>query len=52
MPSRTFAVKTAALATLAALAAWQGAAIIRAHDIAATRDALRIANALRPTTQP
>ncbi|MFC0035415.1 dihydropteroate synthase [Cardiobacterium valvarum] len=38
--------------SLAALAAWQGAAIIRAHDIAATRDALRIANALRPTTQP
>ena len=37
--------------SLAALAAWQGAAIIRAHDIAATRDALRIANALRPTTQ-
>lgn len=38
--------------SLAALAAWQGAAIIRAHDIAATRDALRIANALRPATQP
>ena len=38
--------------SLAALAAWQGAVIIRAHDIAATRDALRIANALRPTTQP
>ena len=38
--------------SLAALAARQGAAIIRAHDIAATRDALRIANALRPTTQP
>ena len=37
--------------SLATLAAWQGAAIIRAHDIAATRDALRIANALRPTTQ-
>ncbi|WP_298639629.1 dihydropteroate synthase [uncultured Cardiobacterium sp.] len=38
--------------SLATLAAWQGAAIIRAHDIAATRDALRIADALRPTTQP
>ena len=38
--------------SLAALAAWRGAAIIRAHDIAATRDALRIVNALRPTTQP
>ena len=38
--------------SLAALAAWQGAAIIRAHDIAATRDALRIADALRPTAQP
>ena len=33
--------------TLAALAAWQGADIVRVHDVAATRDALRITAALR-----
>ena len=33
--------------TLAALAAWQGADIVRVHDVAATRDALRITTALR-----
>jgi dihydropteroate synthase len=32
--------------TLAALAAWQGADIVRVHDVAATRDALRITTAL------
>jgi dihydropteroate synthase len=32
---------------LATLAAWQGAAIIRAHDVAGTVDALRIVAALR-----
>jgi len=35
-------------AVLAAYAVQQGAAIIRAHNVAATRDALRIAHALRP----
>ena len=33
--------------TLATLAAWQGADIVRVHDVAATRDALRITAALR-----
>ncbi len=32
---------------LACLAVWQGAAIIRAHDVAATMDAIRICNAVR-----
>ena len=33
--------------TLAALAAWQGADIVRVHDVATTRDALHITAALR-----
>ena len=32
---------------MAAIAAWSGASIIRAHDIAETKDALRVAAALR-----
>lgn len=36
----------AALAT-AALAVWQGAAIVRAHDVRATADAIRVASAIR-----
>lgn len=32
----------------AAIAVYQGAAIIRAHDVAETRDAVRVAEALRP----
>jgi len=31
----------------AAIAVWQGAAIVRAHDVAATVDALRVAHAIR-----
>lgn len=31
----------------AAIAVWQGAAIVRAHDVAATVDAVRVAHALR-----
>lgn len=31
----------------AAIAAWEGAAIVRVHDVRATRDALRVAGALR-----
>jgi len=31
----------------AAIAAWEGASIVRVHDVRATRDALRVAGALR-----
>jgi dihydropteroate synthase len=35
-----------------ALAAWQGARVFRAHDVAATRDALRMVAAIRGVTPP
>lgn len=34
----------------AAAAAWAGAAVLRVHDVAATRDAISVASALDPTT--
>ncbi len=35
-----------------AIAVWHGTAVIRTHDVAATRDAIRVAEALRPAARP
>ncbi len=39
--------RLAASVAAAALAVWQGAAIVRAHDVAATLDAVRLAHAIK-----
>ena len=44
---RTVDARVAASVAAATLAAWQGAAIIRAHDVAATVDAMRVVAATR-----
>lgn len=36
---------------MAAIAAWSGASIVRAHDIAETKDAVRVAAAVRGARQ-
>jgi len=37
---------------VAAIAVWQGAAIVRVHDVQATADAIRVAQALRRAREP
>lgn len=44
--------RLAASLAAAAVAVWNGAAAIRAHDVAATRDAVRVAQAIREIGEP
>lgn len=48
LTGREVGERTSGSAVLAALAVERGAAIVRAHDVAATRDAISIAVALKP----
>jgi dihydropteroate synthase len=48
LTGRAHGERLAGSVALAAIAVWQGAAVVRAHDVAATVDAVRVAAALRP----
>ncbi len=49
--AREVGERLAGSVAMAAIAAWSGASIIRAHDIAETKDAVRVAAALRGARQ-
>ena len=52
LTGRPVGERLAGSVALATLAAWRGARIIRAHDVAATRDAMRVVAALQASAPP